>query len=204
MEEYILVAVSPFYEGRGWTDVQTGITFKPNSKIYPIRISKKLGLNGIKNSIRLNNLFLLEGTVDSPDEEVAIANVNPEELTKAQFDTLVAKISSGADDGIGQPELDAEIAKTTEANRLKGIAEAAKTKAEGEKATAVAAKTKAETEVATLKDEFFKKHTFTESEVGGAYYTVAILKEIMTAKSIAFAGGDSKSQLITKLVAGQV
>ena len=107
MNDYVLVAVSPFYNGRGWTDSATGISFEPKLFLHPTRISKKEDLRGIQNSVRMNNLLLLEGSFDQPAGEVSVAHVNPEELTKEQFDVLVSRLKESGDDGISQEDLDA-------------------------------------------------------------------------------------------------
>lgn len=107
MNDYVLVAVSPFYNGRGWTDSATGISFEPKLFLHPTRISKKEDLRGIQNSVRMNNLLLLEGSFDQPAGEVSVAHVNPEELTKEQFEVLVSRLKESGDDGISQEDLDA-------------------------------------------------------------------------------------------------
>lgn len=218
MEEFVLVAVSPFYNGRGWSDTLTGINFKPSKKVYPIRISKKYNLSGIQNSVRLNNLLLLEGNFDRPEVELAIENINPEELTREQFAVLVEKLKGEGDDGITQADVD-KVVKEKEAVALElTTTKAAKEKAEtelaaaikekgtavSEKEAAVSAKTKAEADLATYKKEYFTKHIFTEEDVADAMYTVAVLKEILDAKSISYLPADNKATLIEKLIAGAV
>lgn len=66
-KEYIVVAVSVFYEGFGWTDKATNLTFMPTKAIQPVRISKNKDLSGIYQSYRKNHLLLLEGTFDEKD-----------------------------------------------------------------------------------------------------------------------------------------
>lgn len=84
---YVTVSVSPFYTGRGWTDQATGISFDPVQNITPIRIEKEdKDLSGIRNSVRLNNLMLLKG--DLSDAPEAPTEVNPEELTKVEFNKM--------------------------------------------------------------------------------------------------------------------
>lgn len=221
MNEVIVVAVSYYYGGRGWTDPYTNIDFKANQKGLPIVISKDKDLTGIKRSIRLNNLLLLEGDLDISGEN-SLEKIDPAELTAEQLQELV-----GAG-GAGSEELQAQIDKLTK--EKKALEESNKTltsdKTANEKKikeleaqistltsqleTANQGKTTAESKLSTeeknhkkTKDKMFAIHEFTNEELQDSYFTVAILKEIMTTKSIAFEGGDNKSQLIEKLVAGQ-
>lgn len=84
---YVTVSVSPFYNGRGWTDQATGISFDPVENITAIRIEKEnKDLSGIRNSVRLNNLMLLKGDLNDAPE--APTEVNPEELTKVEFNKM--------------------------------------------------------------------------------------------------------------------
>ncbi len=66
-KEYIVVAVSVFYEGFGWTDKATNLTFMPTKAINPVRIDKNKDLSGIYQAYRKNHLLLLEGTFDEKD-----------------------------------------------------------------------------------------------------------------------------------------
>lgn len=195
MEEFIEVTVSPFYNGRGWTDSLTGIEFKPDPRgLYAIRINKRENLDGIQNSVRLNNLLLLKGSFTKPASELKVEDINPEELTREQFAVLAAKLQTGTDDGIGQEELDAVQAQLTTATNEKNAAITAKD-------TAVAEKEAAITSLNQLKQDFYTKHTFVAEDVSGAFYTVAVLKEILDAKSIAYGASDTKAVLIEKLTA---
>lgn len=91
----IKIAVSPHYRGSGWTDRSTGIKFEEQGfqlKTYLIETEGK-DLSGIKNSIRLNHLLLLDGEIprnvaDKPTK------INPEELTGEELDEL---LNSGGD-----------------------------------------------------------------------------------------------------------
>ena len=67
MSKYIKVAVSPFYNGMGWIDEETGITFRSTGLLNTYMIEKKLGLKleGIQKQILLNNLILLEGDFET-------------------------------------------------------------------------------------------------------------------------------------------
>lgn len=212
MSNYVLVAVSPFYNGRGWTDSLTGLSFEPKAYLHPTRISKEKDLSGIQNSVRMNNLLLLEGEFDNPAGEISVENLNPEELTKKQFDVLVEKLSSGSGEGIPQEEFDAAIAAKEAALAEKETAEAALAKAESdltkangsvttltnEKKAAETAKAKAESDLAALKDEYYKNHKFSEAELNG--FTVAKIKEILDVKGIAYTN-ETKADLIAKLIA---
>lgn len=202
MEEFIEVTVSPFYNGRGWTDSLTGIEFKPDPRgLYAIRINKRENLDGIQNSVRLNNLLLLKGSFDKPATELKIEDINPEELTKEQFAVLAAKLQSGSDDGIGQEELDAVEAQLSTVQGQLTTATSEKNEAITAKDTAVAEKEAAVTSLNQLKQDFYTKHTFVAEDVSGAFYTVAVLKEILDAKSIAYGASDTKAVLIEKLTA---
>ena len=66
-KEYIVVAVSVFYEGFGWTDKATNLTFMPTKAIQPVRIDKNKDLSGIYQAYRKNHLLLLEGAFDEKD-----------------------------------------------------------------------------------------------------------------------------------------
>lgn len=94
--DYVIVAVSPFYNGRGWTDQATGVDFKQSNHLRKIRIKKDKDLSGIKNSVRLNNLLLLEGDLSDTPERAT--KVNPEELTKEQFRAMIDILQGEASD----------------------------------------------------------------------------------------------------------
>lgn len=103
--DYVKVMLSPHYRGRGWTDEATGISFEPVQSPRPVRIPKDgKDLSGIRNSVRLNNLLLLEGEFTNTPAEPT--KYNPEELTKEQFHKLVDGIASG-DNSELQAQLDA-------------------------------------------------------------------------------------------------
>lgn len=122
--EYILIAVSPFYDGKGWTDRGTGISFKPTQKIEPIRIAidGKNTFDGIANSVRLNNLMLLKGTMPQT-APVPVAKRNLEELTVEELELLV---SEGADTNALDQEIVSLKSQLTTANEGKTAAEGAK------------------------------------------------------------------------------
>lgn len=94
--ERIKVAVSPFYNGEGWTDEKTLITFEPNDKALNVySIPADLDLSGIQKAIKLNALFVVEGNVgdfntveeivveapkvEEPKEEVVVEEPQEEE-----------------------------------------------------------------------------------------------------------------------------
>lgn len=123
MEEYVVVAVSPFYNGLGWTDAGTGKQFLPATSITGIRISKKKDLRGIQNSVRLGKLYLLEGNFDGV-KALPIENTNPEELTTEQFKELIAKLKQekpATDNG----EAEKAIKEAKQAKEDKDVIEAA-------------------------------------------------------------------------------
>lgn len=221
MNDVIVVAVSYYYGGRGWTDPYTNIDFKADQKGLPIVISKDKDLTGIKRSVRLNNLLLLEGELDTSGEN-NLEKIDPAELTAEQLQEIAGESGAGAE------ELQAQIDKLTKekqalekSNQTLTSEKEAKDKKIKELEAQIAtltsqleeanqAKATAESKLSTeekshkkTKDKMFAIHEFTEEELADSYFTVAILKEIMTTKSIAFEGGDNKSQLIEKLVAGQ-
>lgn len=84
----IVVAVSPFYKGTGWTDKYTGIHFKPNASYYPIHITEDSDLRGIQRSLQLNTLYLISGDVE-PSGEVSVERLDPSELSEEQLKELV-------------------------------------------------------------------------------------------------------------------
>lgn len=221
MNDVIVVAVSYYYGGRGWTDPYTNIDFKADQKGLPIVISKDKDLTGIKRSVRLNNLLLLEGELDTSGEN-NLEKIDPAELTAEQLQEIAGESGAGAE------ELQAQIDKLTKekqalekSNQTLTSEKEAKDKKIKELEAQIAtltsqleeanqAKATAESKLSTeekshkkTKDKMFAIHEFTEEELADSYFTVAILKEIMTTKSIAFESGDNKSQLIEKLVAGQ-
>ena len=95
----IKVAVSPHYRGSGWTDRSTGIKFEQQGlhlRVHSIDVEDK-DLSGIKNSLRLNHLLLLEGkmpnnTADRPSK------INPEELTGEELDDLLKDGGSSSEE----------------------------------------------------------------------------------------------------------
>lgn len=70
--ERIKVMVSPFYGGEEWIDEGTGITFKHNrvGEMSTYSIPASADLSGIRKAIRLNTLFLVEGTLEDLKESV--------------------------------------------------------------------------------------------------------------------------------------
>jgi len=168
MEEYVVVAVSPFYNGLGWTDAGTGKQFLPATSITGIRISKKKDLRGIQNSVRLGKLYLLEGNFDGV-KALPIENTNPEELTTEQFKELIKKLKE-----------DKPVADNGEAEKATTEAKVAK---EG--------KAKAENALEAI----LAIHTFTAEELKATSLTVDILKSIVEAKGIAMPEKDTKANL---------
>ena len=207
MTEYVTVAVSPHYNGRGWTDRGTGISFKPTQKIEPIRIETDRGenLNGIANSLRLNNLLLLRGTMPETTA-VAAKDRNPEELTVDELETIVA----GAGD---TSALDAEILRLngelTAAKEAKTTAEQATTAAEQAKTTAeqaTAAKQleleTAQAEITRLEDELAAATAPAALSVGEDDLdskTVAELKTIASDRGIDLGTATKKAEIIEKI-----
>ena len=110
MSKHIEVAVSPFYNGRGWTDHGTGINFEKTSLLRGHRIDLKedTNLRGIRNSIRLNHLLLLEGELPEMGE-VRPEDANPAELTHKEYTTLLEELKSGDGDN---SEIESELQST--------------------------------------------------------------------------------------------
>ena len=110
MQDYILVSVSPFYNGHGWTDHGTGIDFKPVNGLRAVQIDLKddKDLRGIRNSIRINHLLLLEGELPEMGE-VRPEDANPAELTHKEYTTLLEELKSGSGDN---SELESELQST--------------------------------------------------------------------------------------------
>ena len=110
MSKHIEVAVSPFYNGRGWTDHGTGINFEKTTLLKGHRIDLKedTNLRGIRNSIRLNHLLLLEGELPEMGE-VRPEDANPAELTHKEYTTLLEELKSGGGDN---SELESELQNT--------------------------------------------------------------------------------------------
>lgn len=228
-QKTITVIVSPFSTAsKGWTDEATGIFFesKVDGKPYVINASKNL--KGIQNSIRLNNLMLIEGDLN-PVETLDLDNIDPSQLSKEKLKEIVN--ASGA----GNEKLEAQIAElqkektnllteNVQLNKDKTALQAAKETLESQKTALEKDKNKLTSEKAALeidktnltsektavekqltdtKAEFFKKYKFTEEDLALSYYTAAIIKEIMTIKAIGFGASDNKVTLISKLIAGQ-
>ena len=98
----IKVAVSPHYRGNGWTDRSTGIKFEQQGlhlRAHTIDTEGK-DLSGIKNSLRLNHLLLLDGKLPANTANKP-SKINPEELTGEELDDLLK------DGGSSSEELDA-------------------------------------------------------------------------------------------------
>lgn len=200
-QKTITVIVSPFSTAsKGWTDEATGIFFesKVDGKPYVINASKNL--KGIQNSIRLNNLMLIEGDLN-PVETLDLDNIDPSQLSKEKLKEIVN--ASGA----GNEELEAQIAELQKekTNLLTENVQLNKDKTalQTAKETLESQKTAVEKQLTDTKAEFFKKYKFTEEDLALSYYTTAIIKEIMTIKAIGFGASDNKVTLISKLIAGQ-
>ena len=110
MQDYILVSVSPFYNGHGWTDHGTGIDFKPvdGLRAFRIDLEDNKDLRGIRNSIRINHLLLLEGELPEMGE-VKPEDANPAELTHKEHTTLLEELKLG---GVDNSELETELQNT--------------------------------------------------------------------------------------------
>jgi len=192
MKDFILVSVSPFYNGRGWTDIATGIDFERTTGIQPIRISKNKDLTGIQNSVRINNLLLLDGTIEKKSNELTIENINPEELTKEQFAVLAKKLKAGQED----PENEIKLAEAKEETKA---VKKELTEVEAALKLAQEAQKEAEKALVEAKKEFHSKYDFTTKDV--ADYEVDDLKEILDAKEIKYTSGEKKASLVKKVTA---
>lgn len=76
----IKVAVSPFFGGKSWVDEYTGIKFEKSIHGLAIyEIPDGYNLTGIKRSLRLNNLMLVEGdpSLNNAVEEVVVPEPAP-------------------------------------------------------------------------------------------------------------------------------
>ena len=184
MDNHIVVAVSPHYTGRGWTDEATGLVFEPSNHLQPVMIAKNRNLSGIKNSLRLNNLLLLEGKLEQL-KDVDIENINPAELTKKQFASLMEKMKNTSE------EIPATNTVDTQALSF----------AEKEKEEAIKEKNVLAEELAETKKLFYGIHTFTEDELKNSYFTVDVLKAILDEKEIAYTEKETKAALKKKLTA---
>lgn len=213
MSNVVVVAVSPFYNGRGWTDSATGLSFEPKAYLHPTRISKEKDLTGIQNSVRMNNLLLLEGSFDEPLTEASIEHLNPEELSKEQFDVLVGRLQSSGDDGVSQTDVDAVIAEKEQVEAtLAGVQdELASVKAENESLKAqLEAGTEPESGIQTMstfsapvepeEEPVAEEQPLTEEELNAL--TIAQLKERLDKKGISYSK-ENKAGLIELLLNAQ-
>lgn len=201
MDDVIIVTVSYWYRGKGWIDPRTQIEFKGDQKGLPITISKSKDLTGIKRSIILNNLILLEGDLGEP----GLANlekIDPAELSPEQLEQLAG---SGSENN---EELEKKIKELEEEKKtINKELTTTKGKLTIAESDLVNEKTNTSNEVKAhkkTKDAMFKIHIFTTEELADAYFTATILKEIMTVKGIEFEASDNKAQLTKKLITGQV
>lgn len=223
MSEKITVAVSYFYQGESWTDTYTKIKFKKSEAGYPIEISKIKDLTGIKRSLRLNNLVLVEGTLDTTGEN-SLDNIDPSELTNEQLKELAG---SGGDTEVLEQEIvqlkkdkTTLQAENTQLGKDKTALETKVTSLEADKVQLGKDKTALEGQISTLqgqvgtlttekdtavtgKNKMYKLHVFTEEELADTFFTAAVLKDILTVKEITFGASDSKAELTSKLLAGQ-
>ncbi len=91
----IKVAVSPFYYGGTWTDEVSGITFDPtsNGQINIYDVTNQKNLDGIRRALRMNILFLIEGSLDYLAEQVKVEEKvvapEPEEVTPVLEEEVV-------------------------------------------------------------------------------------------------------------------
>lgn len=213
MTESVLVIVSPFYNGMPWKDVPTGQVFEKDD--IAVRLDKTMNLVGIKNSVRLNHLLLLQGSLD--DVVATNADTNPAELTKEALDALLvgedgeALAAAQADLAIAEGALVTAQADLATAEGTLAIAQADLATAEGTLSTTQADLVTAQGDLSTAtasltttKTKFFTLHTFLEADLADAYFTIAILKEIMDAKAITYAPDAIKADLQATLLAGQV
>lgn len=216
MSEHIVVAVSPFYNGRGWTDRMTGISFDPSKTINAIRIDfdKHQDLSGIKNSIRLNNLLLLEGTIPG-SEDVTIDKLNPEELTKEQFDNIVKQLKSNSDNSEEVASLKGQVEKlngqVTEKTQALSAKEEELKKAKTDLSSAQSELSTAQEKIKTLEKQLEEAKAPVEepvtamASVGGdlSSFTVSELKDIAKEQNIEIKSTDKKEDIIQKLEAAK-
>ena len=229
MDDVIIVTVSYWYRGKGWIDPRTQIEFKGDQKGLPITISKSKDLTGIKRSIILNNLILLEGNLGEPGvanlEKIDPAELSPEQLEKLagsgsrNNEELEKKIKELEEEkkAINKELTDLKSESKTDKEKITKLESDLKlvneelTTTKGKLTIAesdlVNEKTNTSNEVKShkkTKDAMFKIHIFTTEELADAYFTATILKEIMTVKGIEFEASDNKAQLTEKLIAGEV
>ena len=123
----------------------------------------------------MNNLLLLEGNFDK-EATLDIESLNPEQLTKDQFQKIIKRL------------------------KTEQVFEGGNEKLEEEKQVLLKEKESLVKELDELKGLFFKTHTFTAEELKDSFYTVEILKDILTKKEIAFTEKENKTALKKKLV----
>lgn len=197
MPDYIEVSVSPFYNGRGWTDQATGISFEPTKQIRVRRIDKDVheDLSGIANSVRMNNLLLLEGELNGFGEEPT--HYNPEELTKEQFRQIL-----NANGGADVPDLSDDLAQAQ--SRVQELeAQVSELQAQLDEATAPEEdeETAEEPEAMTMAAASTSTSTqFTQEELEA--YTIAELRELAEQENIEITA-TRKQEIIDEILAAQ-
>lgn len=188
----IVVAVSPHYQGRGWTDQATQVSFEPQAmglKAQSIKVTEETDLSGIKNSVRLNHLLLLEGEFPkgTPNEP---SQINPEELTVEELNEL---LSGNTGSGTGDKKLKDEI------GRLKKENDSLKKELEKYNQEEVKENMELETEEDTEKE--FNRNK--DGTVSKAYlnnnYTLDKLKELADKEGIEYKKSANKSELVDLL-----
>lgn len=156
MSNKIVVAVSPFYQGPGWVDEYTLISFKPNDNYSPIEIDKSANLSGIKRSLQLNTLVLLEGELPEA-KTLSTKKLDPAELSTDSLSRIMATSTSTT--SIPNPDIDALKARMS---KLEQVDLSRKKDIDALKVTVAELKTRIvaqENLVNSLKDELAKATT---------------------------------------------
>lgn len=102
MSNQIKVALSPFFGGKkGFKDEVSGIHFTHGGRgeIQVYDITNETKLEGIRSALRLNVLMLLEGTLDSEQEQVTVVEEPKVEAPVVETPEEVVVVETPLEDG---------------------------------------------------------------------------------------------------------
>lgn len=179
MTDTIKVAISPFYKGMGWIDAGTQLKFKSGALMKYYTIPKNRDLTGIKRSVMLNQLILVEGNLDDVEDIQDNTQALEQEISnlKKQIAQLEKELEEEKEKN-SRPEPEPE---TEPEEELEAMTEGIQAQAE--------------------------KHVFEDDENESLYsqqeaedLTVVKIKEILDAKEIDYESNAKKAELVELLV----
>lgn len=210
MTETIKVAISPFYKGMGWIDPGTQLVFESGPLMKYYTIPKNRDLTGIKRSVMLNQLILVEGDLDDVEDirdnteelEQEINNLTSQiaglEQENGNLTSQVAGLEQQISDLNNQiVQLEQELQEEKDKNSKPGDSpeEPQQTNEEELEGTTENIEVQAQNQVFENGEN---ESLYSQEEVEDL--TIAKIKEILDAKEIDYDSNAKKAELVELLV----